>query len=107
MYAIVDINGKQFKVEEGKFIDVDLMDQEEGAAITLDQVLMVSDGSTSTIGKPLVSGASVTAKVMTSYQDKKVIVYKMRPKKGYRRKYGHRQQYTRVMVEKINSAVAV
>lgn len=107
MYAIVDINGKQFKVEEGKFIDVDLMEQEDGAAITLDKVLMVSDGVKANIGKPVLTGANVIARVMKSYQDKKVIVYKMRPKKGYRRKYGHRQQYTRIMVEKINSAVVV
>ncbi len=106
MYAIVDINGKQFKVEEGKFIDIDLQAQEAGAVITLDKVLMVSDGKKANIGKPVLAGATVTAKLLKNYQDKKVIVYKMRPKKGYRRKYGHRQEYSRVMIEKINATVA-
>lgn len=101
MYAVVEIAGKQYKVEEGRHIDVDRLDLDEGADLDLDQVLLVSDGKSPKIGAPTVSGASVKAKVMRTYKDKKVIVYKMKRKKGYRRKQGHRQQYTRLMIESI------
>ncbi|MDD9898206.1 MAG: 50S ribosomal protein L21 [Candidatus Melainabacteria bacterium] len=101
MYAIVDINGKQYKVEEGNFVEVDLLGKEAGEAVTLDRVLLVSDGKKATIGKPTVEGASVTAKVLGETKSKKVVVYKMKPKKGYRRKQGHRQQYTKLQIEKI------
>ncbi|MDA0771859.1 MAG: 50S ribosomal protein L21 [Cyanobacteria bacterium] len=106
MYAIVDINGKQYKAEEGKYIDIDLLSQEPGAVIKFDKVLLVSDGAKSTVGQPIIEGASVAAKVMNNFKSKKIIVYKMRPKKGYRRKQGHRQQYTRIQIEKIDAKVA-
>ena len=106
MYAIVDINNKQYKVEEGKFILVDLMAKNAGDKITLDKILMVSDGKSVNLGKPLVEGASISAEILGSIKDKKVIVYKMRPKKGYRRKQGHRQNYTKLKIEKINATVA-
>lgn len=106
MHAIVDINGKQYKVEEGKFIEIDLLGKEPGETITLDRVLLVSDGKQANIGKPTIDGASVTAKVLGDTKSKKVIVYKMRPKKGYRRKQGHRQKYTKIQIEKINAKVA-
>lgn len=105
MYAIVDINNKQYKVEEGKYILVDLMGKEAGSKVTLDKILMVSDGKSVNLGKPLVEGASISAEVLGNIKDKKVIVYKMRPKKGYRRKQGHRQQFTKLKIEKINAAV--
>lgn len=105
MYAIVDINNKQYKVEEGKFVLVDLMGQEAGSKVTLDKILMVSDGKSVNLGKPTVEGASISAEVLGNIKDKKVIVYKMRPKKGYRRKQGHRQQYTKLKIEKINATV--
>lgn len=103
MYAIIDIKGKQYKVEQGKYLEIDLQDNAENDQVKFDQVLMVSDGKTVTLGKPTVAGASVTAKVMSHLQDKKIIVYKMRRKKGYRRKQGHRQDYTKVMIEAINA----
>lgn len=106
MYAIVDINGKQYKVEEGKYLEIDLLDKNPGDSITLDKVLMVSDGSKVNIGKPTIEGATVTAVVKDEIKDHKIIVYKMHRKKGYRRKQGHRQQYTRITVEKINAKVA-
>lgn len=106
MYAIVDIKGKQYKVEEGRYLEIDLQDAQADEALTFDQVLLVSDGEKSTIGAPIIEGATVTAKVMEHVKAKKVIVYKMKPKKGYRRKQGHRQQYTKVMVEKINTKIA-
>lgn len=107
MYAIIDIKGKQYKVEEGRYLEIDLQNKEENAEITFDQVLMVSDGKTMNVGKPTITGASVKAKVIADRRDKKVIVYKMRRKKGYRLKKGHRQDYTKIMIESINAAVAV
>lgn len=106
MYAIIDIKGKQYKVEEGKYLEIDLQNKDENTEITFDQVLMVSDGKAVNIGKPTITGASVQAKVIADRRDKKVIVYKMRRKKGYRLKKGHRQDYTRVMIESINATVA-
>ena len=107
MYAIVEIAGKQYKVEEGRYIDVDLLDSkglsvtEESAQFTIDKVLLISDGKKTKIGEPIIEGASVKAKLLKNLKDKKVIVYKMRPKKGTRIKKGHRQQYTRIQIEKI------
>ena len=103
MYAIIDIGGKQYKVEEGKYLAVDLMDKEPGTALSFDKVLLVSDGTKATVGKPAIAGASVTATVKDHIKDKKIIVYKMRRKKGYRRKQGHRQKYTRVTIDKITA----
>jgi large subunit ribosomal protein L21 len=106
MYAIVEISGKQYKIEEGRYYDVDLQNANEGDKLTFDKVLMVSDNSSMNLGQPLVEGASVDATVKFDFKDKKVLVYKQRPKKGYRLKQGHRQQYTRVMIDKINATVA-
>jgi large subunit ribosomal protein L21 len=106
MYAIIDIGGKQYKVEEGKYLEIDLTGQAPGSELNFDRVLMVSDGNSVNIGQPIIEGASVKAKVLRDVKDKKIIVYKMRPKKGYRRKQGHRQNYSQVMIEKINAKVA-
>ena len=103
MYAIVEINNKQYKVEEGKFIEVDLMSEKEGSKVSLDTVLMVSDGKSANLGKPVIDGATIDAEILSSFKDKKVLVYKMRAKKGYRRKQGHRQQYTKLKINKINA----
>jgi len=106
MYAIIDIGGKQYKVEEGRYLEIDLTGLDAGSEINFDRVLMVSDGNSVNIGQPIIEGASVKAKVLKDIKDKKIIVYKMRPKKGYRRKQGHRQNYSQVMIEKINAKVA-
>ena len=106
MYAIIDIGGKQYKVEEGKYLEIDLTGQTAGSKLSFDRVLMVSDGKSVNIGKPTIEGATVSGKVMSDIKDKKIIVYKMRPKKGYRRKQGHRQNFSRVMIEKIDAKVA-
>lgn len=103
MYAIVELNGKQYQVEEGRYVVVDLLSDEPETAMELDKVLMVADGKNTQIGQPYISGAKVTAKVLSHYKDKKVLVYKMRCKKGYRRKNGHRQQYTRLQIESISA----
>lgn len=100
MYAVVEISGKQFKVEEGRFIDVDL--QPEGfTEFSFDKVLLVADGSDIKSGVPFVKNATVKAKLVKNFKDKKIIVFKQKPKKGTRLKQGHRQQYSRVMIEKI------
>ncbi len=106
MYAIVEISGKQYKVEEGRYIDVDFLGEEEGASLNFDQVLLTSDGKKVEIGKPTIAGASVKAKLLQNGKDKKIIVYKMRPKKGTRTKQGHRQQFSRIQIEKIQVKAA-
>lgn len=103
MYAIVEINGKQYQIEEGRYVVVDLLDNEPEAALEFDKVLMIADGKATKIGAPYVEGAKVTAKVLSHYKDKKVLVYKMKRKKGYRRKNGHRQQYTRLQIDAISA----
>jgi large subunit ribosomal protein L21 len=98
MFALVDIKGKQYKLEEGRYLDVDLLDQQPEAELVLDNVLMVVDGSNTLVGAPYVDGAKATVQVVDHRRDAKVIVYKMRCKKGYRLKNGHRQDYTRIQV---------
>src|SRR5690554_5467854 len=100
MYAVVEIGGKQYKVQEGDVIFVDKLPAEEGDVVTFDKVLAVSQEGTITFGKPLVSGAKVEAKVLGHGKDKKIIVFKYKPKKNYRRKQGHRQPYTKVQIDK-------
>jgi large subunit ribosomal protein L21 len=101
MYAIIATGGKQIRVEEGRWVDVELLTGNEGDAVTFDQVLLVSKDGSIQVGTPGLSGAKVTGKIVKHGRGPKLIVYKMRPKKHYRRKNGHRQPFTRVMVESI------
>ena len=101
MYAIIDNGNKQYKVAEGDVIFVEKLDAEVEATYTFDKVLAIG-GDETKIGAPVVEGASVSAKVLKQGKDKKVIVFKYKPKKNYRRKQGHRQPYTKVQIEKIN-----
>ncbi|MFN8673539.1 MAG: 50S ribosomal protein L21 [Candidatus Sericytochromatia bacterium] len=103
MYAVIKTGGKQYKVEENKWVDVELLHKEEGEAVSFDEVLLVSNGDNTKVGTPTVANAKVTGKVVKNDRKQKVIVYKMRPKKHYRRKNGHRQHFTRVMIEKIEA----
>lgn len=103
MYAVIKTGGKQYKVEEGKWVDVELLHKEDGDAVSFEEVLLVSDGDNTKVGSPTLENAKVTGKVVKNDRKKKVIVYKMRPKKHYRRKAGHRQYFTRVMIEKIEA----
>jgi len=103
MYAIIETGGKQYKVEEGNVIFVEKIAAEEGSTISFDKVLAVSKDGDVKIGSPLLSGVSVDAKVLSHGKAKKIIVFKYKPKKGYRRKQGHRQPYTKVQIEKINA----
>lgn len=99
MYALVDILGKQYKVEQGSVLKVDHVVQDKGSAIEFPSVLMVSDGETSKIGNPYVSGVSVRAVVEDHGRERKLVFGKYKKKKNYRRRYGHRQQYSLIKVE--------
>lgn len=106
-YAIIETGGQQFRVEPGRFYDVDRLAVDENSKVTLDRVLFVeSDGEVS-IGQPFVDGATVEATVMRHLRGRKVIVYKMRPKKKTRKKQGHRQELTRLMIDAIHPSGAV
>lgn len=100
MYAIIKTGGKQYKVEEGDIIRVEKLSAKEGEEIVLDQVLMIGD-KTVKIGDPIISGASVKATVMGEGKEKKVIVYRYKPKTGYHKKNGHRQPYTQLKIDQI------
>ncbi len=102
MYAIIQTGGKQLRVQEGDTIFVEKLDVVEGDVVTFDEVLMVG-GSSLKVGAPFVSGAKVTAKVEKQGKNKKIIVFKMKAKKNYRRKQGHRQPYTKLVVESIQA----
>lgn len=102
MYAIIATGGKQYKVAEGDIIKVEKLGAEAGTTYTFDQVLAVSNDGLK-IGNPTVEGATVEASVLGDGKAKKVVVYKYKPKTGYHKKNGHRQQYTAVKIEKINA----
>ena len=102
MQAIFVTGGKQYKVSEGDVIFVEKLGVEADATITFDNVLMLIDGENTKIGTPAVDGATVTAKAVKSGKSKKVLVFKMKPKKNYRRRQGHRQPYTKIEIQKIN-----
>jgi large subunit ribosomal protein L21 len=101
MYALFEYKGKQYKAEKDALIQVDKIDAEEGAAIDIDSVLLVSDGDKISVGTPFVKGAKVSAVVENSIRDKKVLVYKYKSKKDYHRLIGHRQEYTNIRVKDI------
>ncbi|MCD8089908.1 MAG: 50S ribosomal protein L21 [Clostridiales bacterium] len=102
MYAIIETGGKQYKVSEGDVITVEKLGVTEGE-YTFDKVLVIADGENISVGAPTVEGASVTAKVLGEGKAKKVIVYKYKPKKGFHKKCGHRQPFTKLSVTKINA----
>ncbi|MGL4973410.1 MAG: 50S ribosomal protein L21 [Culicoidibacterales bacterium] len=102
MYAIIKTGGKQIKVSQGDVIYVEKLDATEGEVVTFDQVLFVG-GETVKIGAPIVEGATVTAKVEKQGKAKKLTVFKYKPKKNQYKKQGHRQPYTKLVVETINA----
>lgn len=101
-YAIIETGGKQLRVEPGRFYDVELLHVEEDADVTIDKVLLVNNDGDVHIGQPLVTGATVEGTVLRHRRGRKVIVYKMRPKKKTRKKRGHRQELTRLMINSIS-----
>ena len=104
MFAIVETGGKQYQVEEGRYLDVELLEGEANAKVVFDKVVMIVNGKKSKVGQPYVAGASAEGTIVKHDKAKKVIVYKQRPKKGYRKKQGHRQGFTRVMISKIRTS---
>ncbi|WP_125590318.1 50S ribosomal protein L21 [Companilactobacillus jidongensis] len=101
MYAIIKTGGKQYKVEENDSIFIEKLDVNEGDAVTFDDVILVSDGDDVKVGDPVVKGASVTGKVEKQGKDKKIVTYKYKPKKHSHTKTGHRQPYTKVLIDSI------
>ena len=102
LYAIAETSGQQFWFEENKYYDIDRLNAKEKDKITLEKVLLLKDKNSITIGKPYVKDAKIELEVVSHRRDKKILVYKMRPKKKTRRKMGHRQELTRVMVKSIS-----
>ena len=100
-HAIIETGGKQYRVKEGDIVFIEKLPADSGDTVTFDNVLAVVDDDGSKFGAPYVSGASVTAGLVKNGKSRKVTVYKMHPKKGYRRKQGHRQPYSKVQIEKI------
>jgi large subunit ribosomal protein L21 len=100
-YAIIETGGKQIRVEPGRFYDIERIAGDEQSALTIEKVLFVSNGSDITVGQPTISGATVKGKIIKQFRAKKILVYKMQPKKKTRKKRGHRQEQTRFMVESI------
>ena len=101
-YAIVEIGGTQIRVEPGRFYDINLLAAEPDSNYTIDKVLLVNNDNEVSVGRPYVEGATVEGTVMRHRRGKKVIVYKMKPKKKTRKKRGHRQELTRLMIDSIS-----
>ena len=105
MYALVEFKGRQYKAEKGAVLKVDKIDAEPGAKLDIDSVLLLSKGEGDiAVGTPYITGAKVSAVVESHNKDKKIIVFKYKPKKDYRRKQGHRQQYSIIRIEDIIGA---
>jgi large subunit ribosomal protein L21 len=107
MYALVEFKGKQYKAEKGALLKVDKIDAEPGTALDIDTVLLVSGGAPEgqvTVGSPYVQGARVSATVESHGKDDKIIVFKYKPKKDYRRKQGHRQQFSLIKIGDISAS---
>ena len=102
LYAIAETSGKQFWFEVDKYYDIDRLNAKEKDKITIDKILLIKEKEKVSIGKPYIKNAKIELEVVSHKRDKKIIVYKMRPKKKTRRKMGHRQELTRVMVKSIS-----
>ena len=103
MYAIVKTGGKQYKVAEGDTIFVEKLESGEGETVVFDQVLTVVSDASVKLGRPMVDGAKVTAKVVAHGKGKKILVFKYKAKSNYRKRQGHRQPFTKVVIEKIEA----
>jgi len=102
-YAVFETGGKQYKVEAGNEFDVELLDAEAGSTVKFDRVLAASDGKELSIGAPVVDGAEVEAEVVEHKRGKKLVAFKKKRRKGYRRKIGHRQELTRIRITGIKA----
>ncbi|MDX9785407.1 MAG: 50S ribosomal protein L21 [Desulfobacterales bacterium] len=101
MYAVVATGGKQYKVQEGEVLRVENLDGEVGASVSFDQVLMVADGETVQVGTPVLESVTVRGHIVEQGKAKKIIVFKYKRRKHYRRKNGHRQQFTAIKIDQI------
>lgn len=106
MYAIIESCGKQYKVAQGDVVFFEKLDAEEGKKVSFDNVVFVAEGETIEVGNPYVKGAKVEGKVVSHGKGKKIIVFKYKAKKNYRRKQGHRQPYTKVEITTITTAAS-
>ena len=102
MHAIIETGGKQYKVAEGDVIYIEKLDMESGDAIKFDHVLAILDGENATFGAPMVEGASVAATIVKNGKGKKIHIFKYHAKKGYHKRQGHRQPYTKVEIGKVS-----
>jgi large subunit ribosomal protein L21 len=102
MYAIVEIAGQQFKVEKDRYLYAHRLKGEEGAALVFDKVLLVDNDGVISVGAPTVAGATVSGKILNHLRGEKVLIFKKKRRKGYRKRQGHRQSFTKVMIESIN-----
>jgi len=107
LFAIAETSGRQFLFKVNKYYDLDRINAKEKEKIILDNILLIKDNKNISIGKPYIKNAKIELEVMSHLRDKKIIVYKMRPKKKTRRKMGHRQELTRVMVKSITIGESV
>ena len=105
-YAVIETGGKQYRVEEGTTLEVERLPAEEGKKVEFDQVLALHSGSELTIGTPLVAGAKVTGEVVDHHRGDKVIAFKKKRRKGYKRKVGHRQELTQVTISSLGKKAA-
>ena len=103
MYAVIKTGGKQYQVKVGDVVFIEKIEGEDGATVTFDEVLAIGGDDKFAAGTPTVAGASVSAKILGQTKGKKIIIFKMKPKKGYRNKNGHRQPYTKVEITSINA----
>ncbi|MGD2271469.1 MAG: 50S ribosomal protein L21 [Desulfobacterales bacterium] len=103
MYAVVESGGKQYKVQEGDILRVEKIPGDVGAPVTFDRVLMFSDGDTVDIGKPVLDKALVSGHIVQQAKSKKIVVFKYKRRKRYRRKQGHRQEFTAVQIDSIKN----
>lgn len=101
MYAVVETGGKQYRVSVGDAVFVEKLDVQEGDEVVLDKVLLVNSEGETQVGQPYLEGAAVVAKAVKQGKQKKIVVFKYKPKKNYRKKQGHRQPYTKLMIESI------
>ena len=103
MYTVIKTGGKQFKVDKGDVIKIEMISGNVGELVTFNNVLAVGEGEELNVGAPYVDGAEVVGKILRQDKDKKIIVFKKKKRKGYKRKAGHRQQFTEVLIEEIKS----
>lgn len=101
MYAVIKTGGKQYRVEQGDTLAIERLDGDTGAVVSFDEVLLVGSDSATKLGRPLVQGASVKGTIVEQGRAKKIIVFKFRRRKNYKRKKGHRQYFTRVRIDSI------